>query len=126
MSFRRAIAAIFLPVLVIANAGDPDQPHAYQTFGSNNSVGVAINSGGGSFNSSSMTTGLGSGERACSGCQTGFHDYAVEIDRSTSPEQIRFYLDGNNFFTLQATAVDGTTWANAVDPICTMRPTIVG
>jgi beta-glucanase (GH16 family) len=61
------------------------------------------------------STGLGSGERACSGCQTGFHDYAVEIDRSTSPEQIRFYLDGNNFFTLQATAVDATTWANAVD-----------
>jgi beta-glucanase (GH16 family) len=60
-------------------------------------------------------TGLGSGERACSGCQTGFHDYAVEIDRSTSPEQIRWYLDGNNFFTLQATAVDATTWANAVD-----------
>ncbi|WP_433383941.1 ricin-type beta-trefoil lectin domain protein [Actinoplanes sp. CA-142083] len=61
------------------------------------------------------STGLGSGERACSGCQTGFHDYAVEIDRSTSPEQIRWYLDGTNFFTLQATAVDATTWANAVD-----------
>jgi beta-glucanase (GH16 family) len=61
------------------------------------------------------STGIGSGERACSGCQTGFHDYAVEIDRSTSPEQIRFYLDGNNFFTVQATAVDATTWANAVD-----------
>ncbi|MFG1606468.1 ricin-type beta-trefoil lectin domain protein [Actinoplanes sp. NPDC049265] len=61
------------------------------------------------------STGLGSGERACGGCQTGFHDYAVEIDRSTSPEQIRWYFDGNNFFTLQATAVDATTWANAVD-----------
>jgi len=61
------------------------------------------------------STGLGSGERACPGCQTGFHDYAVEIDRSTSPEQIRFYLDGGNFFTLAATAVDATTWANAVD-----------
>jgi beta-glucanase (GH16 family) len=61
------------------------------------------------------STGIGSGERACSGCQTGFHDYAVEIDRSTSPEQIRFYLDGSNFFTIQATQVDATTWANAVD-----------
>ncbi|MCU7726376.1 ricin-type beta-trefoil lectin domain protein [Actinoplanes sp. KI2] len=61
------------------------------------------------------STGIGSGERACPGCQTGFHDYAVEIDRSTSPEQIRFYLDGSNFFTVQATAVDATTWANAVD-----------
>ncbi|WP_433293747.1 discoidin domain-containing protein [Actinoplanes sp. CA-030573] len=61
------------------------------------------------------STGLGSGERACSGCQTGFHNYAVEIDRSKSPEEIRWYLDGANYFTLPATRVDATTWANAVD-----------
>jgi beta-glucanase (GH16 family) len=61
------------------------------------------------------STGIGSGERACSGCQTGYHDYAVEIDRSTSPEQIRWYLDGNNYFTVKANQVDATTWANAVD-----------
>ncbi|MGI5240533.1 ricin-type beta-trefoil lectin domain protein [Dactylosporangium sp. CA-139066] len=59
------------------------------------------------------TTGIGSGERACSGCQTGFHTYAVEQDRSTSPEQIRWYLDGNNFFTVNANQVDATTWNNA-------------
>jgi beta-glucanase (GH16 family) len=61
------------------------------------------------------TTGIGSGERPCGGCQTAYHDYAVEIDRSVSPEQIRWYLDGNNYFTVNATAVDATTWANAVD-----------
>ncbi|KQO59793.1 ricin-type beta-trefoil lectin domain protein [Curtobacterium sp. Leaf261] len=61
------------------------------------------------------STGIGSGERACSGCQTGFHDYAVEIDRSTSPEQVRFYLDGSNFFTISANQVDATTWTNAID-----------
>jgi beta-glucanase (GH16 family) len=59
------------------------------------------------------TTGLGSGERACSGCQTGFHTYAVEYDRSTSPEQLRFYLDGNNYFTLNSSQLDATTWNNA-------------
>ena len=59
------------------------------------------------------TTGLGSGERACSGCQTGFHTYAVEYDRSTSPEQLRWYLDGNNYFTLNSSQVDATTWNNA-------------
>jgi hypothetical protein len=59
------------------------------------------------------TTGLGSGERACSGCQTGFHTYAVEYDRSTSPEQLRWYLDGNNYFTLNSSQVDSTTWNNA-------------
>ncbi len=61
------------------------------------------------------STGIGSGERACPGCQSGFHDYATEIDRSVSPEQIRFYLDGNNFYTVNANQVDATTWANAID-----------
>jgi hypothetical protein len=59
------------------------------------------------------TTGLGSGERACSGCQTSFHTYAVEYDRGTSPEQLRWYLDGNNYFTLNSSQVDSTTWNNA-------------
>jgi beta-glucanase (GH16 family) len=61
------------------------------------------------------STGRGSGERACAGCQTAYHDYAVQIDRSVSPEQIRWYLDGTNYFTLSANVVDATTWANAVD-----------
>ncbi|MGI5177085.1 discoidin domain-containing protein [Dactylosporangium sp. CA-152071] len=60
------------------------------------------------------STGLGSGERPCAGCQTGYHTYAVEIDRSKSPEEIRWYLDGALYFTLPATRVDATTWANAV------------
>jgi beta-glucanase (GH16 family) len=67
---------------------------------------------GGPCNESS---GIGSGEHACAGCQTGFHTYAVEIDRSTSPEQIRWYLDGDNYFTLAQDRVDATTWTNAVD-----------
>ena len=61
------------------------------------------------------STGIGSGEHACSGCQTGYHTYAVQIDRSVSPEQIRWYLDGTNYFTVNANQVDATTWANAVD-----------
>jgi beta-glucanase (GH16 family) len=61
------------------------------------------------------STGIGSGERACSGCQTGFHNYAVEIDRSKSPEEIRWYLDGVNYFTLPASRVDAATWTKAVD-----------
>ncbi len=61
------------------------------------------------------TTGLGSGRHACSGCQIAYHTYRVEVDRSVSPEQIRWYLDGTNFFTVNASQVDATTWANAVD-----------
>jgi beta-glucanase (GH16 family) len=67
---------------------------------------------GGACNESS---GLGSGEKACSGCQTGFHTYAVEIDRSTSPEQVRWSLDGHTYFTLSQSKVDAKAWADAID-----------
>lgn len=60
-------------------------------------------------------TGIGSGPDTCAGCQTGYHTYAVEIDRSVSPEQIRYYLDGAVHFTVDASQVDATTWAEAVD-----------
>nr|WP_239132095.1 carbohydrate-binding protein [Actinoplanes durhamensis] len=59
------------------------------------------------------TTGLTSGEKACSGCQTAMHTYAVEYDRSVSPEQMRWYLDGVNYFTLNSSQIDATTWNNA-------------
>ena len=61
------------------------------------------------------TSGIGSGAHGCSGCQTGYHTYAVEIDRSISPEQIRWYLDGANYFTVNSNQVPAATWANAVD-----------
>ncbi|WP_055494076.1 glycoside hydrolase family 16 protein [Streptomyces sp. TP-A0356] len=62
------------------------------------------------------TSGIG-GSTPCSGttCQAGFHTYAMEWDRSTSPEEIRFYLDGVNFHTVKANQVDATTWANATN-----------
>jgi beta-glucanase (GH16 family) len=59
-------------------------------------------------------SGIGSGERACPGCQTGFHTYAYEIDRSVNPEQVRWYLDGVNYFTVNANQVDAATWNNAI------------
>jgi beta-glucanase (GH16 family) len=61
------------------------------------------------------TTGIGSGAHACTGCQTGYHTYRIEFDRSVSPEQLRWYLDGANYFTVNASQVDATTWANATN-----------
>lgn len=61
------------------------------------------------------TTGIGSGQQNCPGCQTGFHTYSVIVDRSVSPEQIRWYLDGNNYFTVNANQVPAATWTAAVD-----------
>ncbi len=58
-------------------------------------------------------TGLSSGEIPCPGCQTAFHSYRVELDKSISPEEIRWYLDGVNFFTVRSNQVDQTTWEDA-------------
>ncbi|AKN70719.1 1,3-beta-glucanase [Streptomyces sp. PBH53] len=62
------------------------------------------------------TSGIGS-STSCTGttCQAGFHTYTMEWDRSTSPEQIRFLLDGVVFHTVRADQVDATTWKNATD-----------
>ena len=61
------------------------------------------------------STGLGSGEVPCPGCQTGFHNYRAEVDDSVTPEEIRWYLDGRNYFTVRSDEVDETTWTNATD-----------
>ncbi|MFD4546775.1 glycoside hydrolase family 16 protein [Streptomyces sp. NPDC058466] len=61
-------------------------------------------------------SGIG-GQQVCAGttCQGGFHTYAVEWDKSTSPEEMRFYLDGVNFHTVRQNQVDATTWTNATN-----------
>ena len=61
------------------------------------------------------TMGLGSGRRPCPGCQSAFHTYMVIIDRSVSPEQIRWYRDGVNFFTLKASQFPASVWSATVD-----------
>jgi beta-glucanase (GH16 family) len=64
------------------------------------------------------TTGL-QGSTSCQpvSCQDGFHTYRVEIDRSTSPEEIRWYLDGVQYWQVSSngTNMDAKTWTNAVD-----------
>jgi beta-glucanase (GH16 family) len=58
-------------------------------------------------------TGLGSGERGCAGCKTGFHTYALEYDQSSKPEALRWFRDGQNYFTVTENQVDAATWRNA-------------
>jgi hypothetical protein len=59
--------------------------------------------------------GISSGQRPCPGCQTGFHTYALEWDRSVSPQQLRWYLDGVNFYTIRQDQVDAASWTAATD-----------
>lgn len=60
------------------------------------------------------TSGLG-GNTVPSGSslQSAYHTYRMELDYSTSPQQIRWYLDGVNFFTVRSNQMDATTWNNA-------------
>jgi beta-glucanase (GH16 family) len=58
-------------------------------------------------------TGLGSGEQPLPGSTSAFHTYAVEYDRSTTPEQMRWYVDGRATFTLKADEIDEATWNKA-------------
>jgi hypothetical protein len=49
-------------------------------------------------------------------CQAGFHTYRIEVDRSTTPEEVRWYLDGVEFWHVASNApgMDATTWANTI------------
>jgi beta-glucanase (GH16 family) len=58
-------------------------------------------------------TGLGGGEHACAGCQTGYHQYAMVQDRSVNPERIDWFLDGVRIHTVTASQMDAATWNNA-------------
>ena len=60
--------------------------------------------------------GIGSGLRACSGCQSGYHTYTMILNRTnTSDESITFYLDGNQYFTVTEGQVGTATWQAAFD-----------
>jgi beta-glucanase (GH16 family) len=58
-------------------------------------------------------SGISSGELPCPGCRTALHTYALEYDRSTNPEQLRWYVDDKNTFTLRADQVEKTVWTAA-------------
>lgn len=62
------------------------------------------------------TSGVGN-YTACPGstCQSAFHTYTMEWDRSVSPETIRFYVDGTQFHSVNAGQMDTTTWSNATN-----------
>jgi beta-glucanase (GH16 family) len=58
-------------------------------------------------------TGVSSGKLPCDGCRTGFHTYAIEYHREVAPEELRWYVDGRNTFSVRADKVDPGTWAAA-------------
>ncbi|GAA2632179.1 carbohydrate-binding protein [Actinomadura fulvescens] len=59
------------------------------------------------------TSGLGA-NRACPGssCQSAMHAYRFEWDRSVSPNQLRWYVDGQQFHSVSQSQFDAATWNN--------------
>ncbi len=62
------------------------------------------------------TNGIGNSRTGFSPTlQQAFHTYRVEWDRSASPETVRWYVDGVQFHSVNASQFDATTWSNAFD-----------
>jgi hypothetical protein len=57
--------------------------------------------------------GLG-GTAVCpgEGCQAAFHTYRFEWDRSTSTDQLRWYVDGVQYHSVAQSQFDAATWSN--------------
>ncbi|MFB6439336.1 glycoside hydrolase family 16 protein [Streptomyces sp. NPDC056411] len=61
------------------------------------------------------TQGKGT-SRPCPGsaCQAGFHTYALELDRTDpAAEALHWYVDGQEFHTVNASEMDADSWARA-------------
>jgi hypothetical protein len=59
--------------------------------------------------------GLGSGMRPCPNCQNGYHTYSMIIDRRTSDEQVRWYMDGREYYSIDESRVGQAAWNEGVD-----------
>ncbi|MBO8191036.1 family 16 glycosylhydrolase [Streptomyces oryzae] len=61
------------------------------------------------------TQGLGSSAECGGSCQGGFHEFALELDRTGATEELRWYQDGQLFHTVRESDMDAATWKNATD-----------
>jgi hypothetical protein len=58
--------------------------------------------------------GRTSGLASCTGCLSGYHEYAQVIDRTKTDEEIRFYLDGRQTWVVRQSQVGVAAWQAAV------------
>jgi beta-glucanase (GH16 family) len=74
-----------------------------------------VNSGG-TLGPCHEYTGLSSGLLGCVGCLNTFETYSVIVDRRhPADEQIRWYLDGREYFSVSESQVGAATWDQAVN-----------
>ena len=68
----------------------------------------------GTFGPCHEQNGLSSGLQPCPGCQQRYHTYAVVIDRrDPADQQVRWYLDGHQFYTVSESRVGAAAWQTA-------------
>ncbi|MFF3320854.1 glycoside hydrolase family 16 protein [Streptomyces sp. NPDC002889] len=62
------------------------------------------------------TSGIAN-NRACPGasCQSAFHTYRFEWDRSVAPNELRWYVDGQLFHSVSQSRFDAGTWAGMTE-----------
>jgi beta-glucanase (GH16 family) len=60
--------------------------------------------------------GIGN-SRECPGsaCQAGFHNYRFEWDRSVTPNELRWYVDGEQFHSVKQDQLPADTWSQMTD-----------
>jgi beta-glucanase (GH16 family) len=64
----------------------------------------------------SEPSGIGTSQAGFSpGLQESFHTYRMEFDKSVTPQQLRWYVDGTQRFMVSANQVDATTWNEATN-----------
>lgn len=78
-----------------------------------NSVWAVLHCGVNPGGPCNETTGIGA-NRPCPGasCQSAFHTYRFEWDRSSSPNALRWYVDDQLYHTVTQSQLDATTWTN--------------
>lgn len=77
---------------------------------------LTVTNADGTFGPCDEYVGFSSGMLPCPGCQSGFNTYSVTIDRRDPADQeIRWYLDGHQFFAVTEKQVGASVWRPAVD-----------
>ncbi|HEV7627543.1 MAG TPA: glycoside hydrolase family 16 protein [Streptomyces sp.] len=59
------------------------------------------------------TTGIGKARECAGDCKADFHEYALELDRSGGTEELRWFVDGEQFHSVKETDMDARTWTDA-------------
>ncbi|HWG02540.1 MAG TPA: ricin-type beta-trefoil lectin domain protein [Trebonia sp.] len=78
--------------------------------------GSAVHCGADNGGPCDEPSGIGSGLRACAGCQAGYHTYTLFLDRTDpADESMAFYLDGRQYFTVHEAQIGAATWEQAFD-----------